>query len=164
MRRVWEEVAEFPSYQVSNYGEFANIRTDREVQPSMNQLGHAKITLNHRGRQYTRSVALLVARAFVDSPQPHFDTPIHLDGDLMNCCAWNLMWRPRWFAIRYHKQFRLDTFHTDMGRRMDVESGIVYDSLKETCMANGLYYYDVIKSEVEGTFVFPTMQEFRPVH
>lgn len=161
MKRRWEQLVEFPNYEVSDMGEFVNARTDREVRPSMTQQGHAKITLSLDGRLTTRSAALLVARAFVEQPEPHFDTPIHLDGDLMNCAAHNLMWRPRWFAILYHKQFRFEQFHTDTATRVDVDSGEQYESLKEVCMKNGLYYQDVIQSCVQGGFVPITYQEFR---
>lgn len=163
MRRQWETLEEFPSYEVSNMGEFVNARTDREIHTSMTQQGHAKISLYKDGRLSTRSAALLVAQAFIDQEEDHFDTPIHLDGDLMNCMADNLMWRPRWFAIRYHKQFQYEDFHNDQGHRVDVETGDHYTSLKEVCTTNGLYYYDVLKSCVEGVFVPITFQEFRDV-
>jgi hypothetical protein len=163
MRRQWVTLEEFPNYEVSSLGEFVNARTDREVHTSMNQQGHAKITLSREGRLYTRSAALLVANAFLDRPEEHFDTPIHLDGDLMNCMVTNLMWRPRWFAIRYHRQFQYEDFHNDQNHRVELTSGETYHSLKEVCVSNGLYYYDVLKSCVEETFVPMTFQEFRDV-
>lgn len=165
MKIDWETLEEFPNYAVSNFGEFVNMRTDRDVRPSMNQMGHSKITLVRDRQQYTRSVAQLVAQAFVprDENDDHFDTPIHLDGDLMNCTAENLMWRPRWFAIRYQRQFQYEGFHNDQGHRIELISGDHYYSMKEVCTKNGLYFYDVIKSCVEETFVPMTYQEFRNV-
>lgn len=165
MKRDWETLEEFPQYAVSNFGEFVNMRTDRDVNPSRNQMGHAKVTLVSERQQYTRSVAQLVAQAFVprNEEDVHFDTPIHLDGDLMNCMADNLMWRPRWYAIRYQKQFQFEDFHNDQGHRQELNSGDIYTSMKEVCTTNGLYYYDVIKSCVEETFVPITFQEFRDV-
>jgi hypothetical protein len=162
-KRQWKTLEEFPNYEVSNFGEFFNARTDREVHTSMTQQGHAKITLSKDGRLATRSAALLVANSFIEQPDSHFDTPIHLNGNLMDCAADNLMWRPRWFAIRYHRQFNLDVFHLDQGHRVELNSNEHYYSLKEACVRNGLYYYDVIKSCVEETFVPITLQEFRDV-
>lgn len=130
----------------------------------MTQQGHAKITLSRDGRLSTRAVALLVAEAFLPKHElEHFDTPIHLNGDLMDCRAANLMWRPRWFAIRYHKQFYFDRFHLDQQHRVEMVSGETYHSMKEACTTNGIYFQDVIKSCVEGTFVPMTFQEFREV-
>jgi hypothetical protein len=161
VQRKWKELEEFPGYVVSNLGEFANMRTDREIRPSRTRQGHAKISLYKDGRLVTRSVALLVAEAFVAKADDHFDTPIHLNGDLMDCAADNLMWRPRWFAIRFHRQFYLEAFHDDQRERINVKTGEHYASMKELCMREGLYYYDVDKSCYEETFVPITYQEFR---
>ena len=164
LKREWKYIDGFPNYQVSNYAEFVNIRTDRELKPSKNQLGHIKVTLIQNRIPMTRSVAQIVAMAFLGPPDPpHFDTPIHLNGELDDCVADNLMWRPRWFAIKYHKQFRMDSFHTYRVRLMDRDTQEVYESLKEVCVKNGLYHGDVIKSYVEETYVPLTLQEFRLV-
>lgn len=160
MKLEWRELEEFPNYVVSNTGEFANMRTDREVRPSMNQLGHLKVTLHNQGRMYTRAVAPIVAKAFIPEERAEFNTPIHLDGDLRNCRVDNLMWRPRWFAIRYHKQFMWEAFHNHDIEIVEINSGRLYPSVKAACIENGLYYHDVVKSFWENTFVFPTWQEF----
>jgi hypothetical protein len=161
LNREWRDMEEFPKYQISNFGEFVNARTDREVRHSQTPQGHAKVTLVKDGRQTTRGVSLLVAKTFLPQPAPHFDTPIHLDGDFMNCRVDNLMWRPRWFAIRFHRQFQYEQFHQDLVKRIDLQTGEIYESLKDVCCTNGLYYQDVYQSEIEGTFTFPTGQEFQ---
>lgn len=159
----WRPLEAFPSYEISEEGSLYNARTHREMRPSMNQMGHAKITLLKDRIPCTRAVAPLVAETFLPDPPEYFNTIIHLDGDYMNCHASNLMWRPRWFAIKYHKQFQLPSFHQDVSPRYDVATGQEYGSLKELCMTNGLYYFDVIKSCDEETFVPLTYQEFRYV-
>lgn len=164
LKREWADIEEFPNYQVSNRAEFVNLRTQNSVIPSRNQMGHAKITLVKDRVPTTRSVAVIVANAFLGPPNPpHFDTPIHLDGQLMNCAADNLMWRPRWFAIRYHKQFRVERFYEYDVHIEDIETGEVYDSVKDVCITHGLHYMDVIRSYVEETYVPLTLQEFRRV-
>ncbi len=163
MKEKWYELDAFPDYAVSDQGYVANMKTGFPRKNSINQQGICKISLYQGSQLFTRSVALLVANAFIPRVQDHFDTVIHLDGDRMNCAAENLMWRPRWFTIKYHKQFMFESFHTDYGHRIDIESGKHYNSLKEVCTTNGLYYYDVIKSCVEETFVPLTYQEFRDV-
>lgn len=162
MNPQWVELAEFPDYAISDEGDIANIKTGMPRRPSINQQGILKISLYREGRLVTRSVAVIVAQAFLPPPEhDHFDTPIHLDGERQNCRADNLMWRPRWFAIKYHKQFRFEEFHTQYVNLIELESGARYSSLKEACMANGLYWYDVVKSFTEETFVPFTQQEFR---
>jgi hypothetical protein len=163
MKENWHELYEFPDYAISDQGSVANMKTGLPRMTSINQQGICKVSLYQENHLFTRSVAVLVANAFLSRSEDHFDTPVHLDGDRMNCAAENLMWRPRWFAIKYHKQFMLENFHLDHAHRVDIESGEHYYSLKEVCMKNGLYYYDVVKSCVEETFVPITYQEFRNV-
>ena len=161
MRHDWRQVFGFPSYQVNSLGAFTNARTGREVSTSLTPNNHVKINLYRDGQIHTRSAALLVAKTFLEEPKENWDTPIHLDGDKTNCAADNLMWRPRWFAIRYHRQFEYESFHSDKRKFQDVKSGDVYYGMKEVCMANGLYWYDVEKSATENTFVPLTYQYFR---
>lgn len=161
----WEEIAEFPDYAVSNFGDVINMRFGgTPVRPSPNQYGVVRVGLVKDRRQYTRALALLVATAFVPVPNdnPIFDTPIHLDGDQFNCKAENLMWRPRWFAIKYHKQFRSDAFLTSRPVHIyDILTETHYSSTREACIANGLYWFDVQQSYIEGRTTFPTGQSFR---
>ncbi len=163
MRVQWHELDDFPDYAVSELGDITNIKTGMPRKLSINGQGIVKISLYNRSRQLiTRSVARLVAEAFVPRPDADtFDTPIHLDGDQRNCRADNLVWRPRWFAIKYHKQFRNPEFHIARGTFIDIDSEEVYDSIKDICVRNGVFWQDVIKCVTEETFVFPTYQKFR---
>ncbi|MGB4819126.1 MAG: hypothetical protein WBP33_08420 [Saprospiraceae bacterium] len=163
MRVQWYELEEFPDYAVSEQGDIANIKTGIPRKLSINGQGIVKITLYDTRKQLvTRSVARMVAEAFVPKPdQEIFDTPIHMDGELTNCRADNLVWRPRWFAIKYHRQFRNPEFHIARGTFIDIDSEEVYDSIKDICVRNGVFWQDVIKCVTEETFVFPTYQKFR---
>jgi hypothetical protein len=164
MKEEWIDLKEFPDYVISTSGEIVNMKWGgHPINYSRNQQGLPKVTLVRDNRPFTRSPARLVAETFIPEEREVFDTPINLDGDRMNCGVENLMWRPRWFAIKYHKQFMFENFHSDFAHRVDIESGEHYYSLKEVCMRNGLYYFDVIKSCVEKTFVPITYQEFRNV-
>lgn len=163
MRIKWHELEEFPDYAVSEQGDIANIKTGMPRKLSINGQGIVKITLYNEQKQLvTRSVARMVAEAFVPRPDlDAFDTPIHMDGELTNCRADNLVWRPRWFAIKYHKQFRNAEFHAARGAFIDLDTEEVYDSIKDICVRNGVFWQDVIKCVTEETFVFPTWQKFR---
>jgi hypothetical protein len=163
MRELWHELDEFPDYAVSNLGQIHNIKTGMPRKTSMNQFGIVKISL-YQGRELiTRSVAVMVAEAFCDGQTEFFNTPIHLDGDRENCRADNLMWRPRWFAVQYHRQFHNEEFHNANVHIVDVDSGKEYYSVKEACMDLGLYYNDIYRSYVHGRPVPFTHQEFELV-
>lgn len=163
MTTRWQELDEFPDYAVNNLGEIHNIKTGMPRRTSINQQGIVKISL-YQGRELiTRSVAVMVAEAFVDGQTEFFNTPIHLDGDRENCRAENLMWRPRWFAVQYHRQFHIEAFHNSDVHIVEVNSGKEYYSNKDACMDLGLYYNDVYRSYVHEIPIPLTREEFRLV-
>ncbi len=107
MLENWQKIPEFPNYAVSNLGNILSINRDVVLVTGFNQQGIRFARFYDHNRQIVRSVAKLVADAFLEPPErPEvFDTPIHLNGDHADCRAENLAWRPRWFAVKYHRQF-----------------------------------------------------------
>lgn len=163
MKERWHELEEFPDYAVSDLGDVVNIKTGMPRRTSLNQQGIVKISL-YQGRELiTRSVAVMIAEAFCDGQTEFFNTPIHLDGDRENCRADNLMWRPRWFAVQYHRQFESEEFHKMNVHIEELTTGKEYFSAKEACMDLGLYYNDVYRSYVHSTQIPLTRHEFRMV-
>lgn len=161
MRERWAELPEFPDYAVSSLGEVHNIKTGMPRRTSINQQGIVKISL-YKGRElFTRSVAVLVAESFCEGETEFFNTPIHLDGDRENCRSDNLMWRPRWFAVQYHRQFDQEDFHKMDVHIEEIGSGREYYSVKDACIDLGLYYNDVYRSYIHERPVPLTRQEFR---
>lgn len=164
-RERWEELEEFPDYAVSELGEIVNIKSGFPRKTSINQQGIVKISLYKNGKELiTRSVAVMVAEAFCEGQNEFFNTPIHLDGDRENCRADNLMWRPRWFAVQYHRQFQSPEFHNSNVHIVDLESGIEFESVKEACMHFGLYYNDVYRSYIHEEPTRFMRREFRLVN
>lgn len=162
MSERWYELDEFPDYAVNDLGEVHNIKSGMPRKNSINQYGIVKISLYKNGRELiTRSVAVMVAEAFVPGQTDFFNTPIHLDGDRENCRAENLMWRPRWFAVQYHRQFNKEEFHDSDVHIEHLQTGKEYYSNKDACMDLGLYYNDVYRSYVHGQPIPLTRDEFR---
>lgn len=156
----WKVIREFPNYSVSNEGKVRNDHTGRILSQSLNQQGIPQVGLTNETGYHKRAVAPLVAHAFIPRPFGPFDTPINLDGDRTNNRVENLMWRPRWFAVMYHKQFKhpyefhLDTPIIDL-KTQDVSP----DSL--TCAKRyGLLEQDIVLSIGHRTYVWPTYQRF----
>lgn len=103
----WSDIEEFPEYGVSSQGRVVNDATSRTMAINYNRQGIAMVKIQKNGLQYTRSVALLVARAFLDEPKnSSYNSIIYLNGDHTDCRAMNLMWRPRWYALKYHQMFQ----------------------------------------------------------
>lgn len=162
----WEKIEGFEDYEINNMGIVMNSGRGNFLMHTENQQGIACVHLYKGRSQYLRSVAVIVAKTFLDPPPSEiFDTPIHLDGDRMNCRALNLAWRPRWFAVMYHRQFRNFTpIVQDPFMLMDKESEETYANEFEAAMKHGLLASRVYMSACNGDPVFPTGQVFEFVN
>lgn len=164
----WLPLDEFEGYWISDEGRVLNERFSVQAQHKvetfikikLNQFGHAYVGMMKDGLQFKRGVALLVSENFIELPKLKMSTPtpIHVDGDLANCRATNLQWRPRWFAIKYSRQFRQNL--GDAGPVRNINTGVVYQSIWDVVFEHGVLFNDVIKSIINVTWVFPLMQRF----
>jgi hypothetical protein len=159
----WVLVEGFPKYSVNRLGQVRRDSFDRFVRPQMNQTGSVYVPLMRDGVLKQRSLALIVAKAFLPEPTPPFDTPINLNGDRWDCRVENLMWRPRGFAIRYHQQFKTPyerPVKAPLRARDDRE--VFPDSLS-AAKRYGLLERDVVLSMQYNTYAWPTYQIFELV-
>ena len=157
---AWVIIDEFPDYSISNHGRVRSERSGRLLRVNMGRGGHTSVGL--MGLEPTnvrRSITRLVADYFMEPP-PHnaFDTPVHLNGNVPDCHLYNLMWRPRWFAVKFHAQFR-DPFYIP-DQIADRDTGTVYDNPLHAAQANGLLIDDIMNSLLHETNVWPTNQVF----
>jgi hypothetical protein len=105
----------------------------------------------------------MVARAFLSEPSDIFDTPIQLDGDPANCNVDNLMWRPRWYAIQYKRQFR-ERYDNPINTPIrSVADGETFSNSLEAACRYGLLEREVVLSVVNRTPAWPTYQYFELV-
>lgn len=93
------------NYSVCEWGRVRNNKTQRELALSKNKQGFLYVKIIINGHEYIRSVAVMVAETYHGEAQPPFNSIIHLDNDRQNCSAENLKWRPRGYALQYHRQF-----------------------------------------------------------
>lgn len=162
MQEEWRTLEAYPRYGVSNFGDIRNLETERPVVPSKNQQGHLKVNLFDEGRHYTRSIAHLVADAFLPPPERNdFISLIHYDGNKMNCRADNLAWRPRHFVLNYHKQFHDPWFQSSSSPVIDIGTGRLYETAQEAALEHGLLFKEVMFSAQNRGYVWPTYQRFR---
>jgi len=155
----WLPVREFPGYSISDEGKVRNDRFGKERKINRTRDGNLTVAFFAGGRLYNRSLAHLVAEAFVDRPRQTFNTPIYLDGDKGNCRAANLMWRPKWFAMRHREQFKL-TLPDYPHPVRNIYTGTIYDTVWDVVFDRGVLYNDVVLSIYNKTYVFPLFQTF----
>jgi len=158
---TWRPIPEFPNYEVSNYGQVANIVSGRIMALNMNQYDVVFVGVWDGGMQFKRSVPLLVAKAFIPQPYHAYDTPINLDGDRWNNTVENLEWRPRWFAVKYNRQFRYRYRHHIRFQIEDMATGEISANSLECAKRYGLLEEDLVDSISNRTYVWPTYQQFR---
>jgi len=157
----WRVIQEFPNYSVSDSGDIRHDRLERIVKPRVNNYGLFYVGLVKKGVQQNRSVALLVANAFLMTARSlSFDTPINLDGDRGNNKAANLQWRPRWFAREYIRQFheKLNTINSPI---QEEQSKAIFEGGSwEASTTFGLLNRDLVMSVYNQSRVWPTYQRF----
>lgn len=155
---VWKVIDEFPDYQISNLGRVYNIRADHFMRTSVNNHGHVKISLKeqYQSIRHTRSVAGLVAEAFVDPPNDLCDAVIILDGNFENLRASNLEWRPRWYAWKYTRQLKAwqPIYYRNLPVK-NITTENLYNSIVEAGMREGLLFEDIWRSTYTRANIFP---------
>lgn len=156
----WSPVQDFPNYSVSNLGRLRREHTGRIIPPQVNQRGALYVPMWRDGQQYQRALGLLIARAFVPPLNKEFDHIIQLDGDRTNCQAENLMWRPRWFAIQYNRQWREHHPYRITDPIVDLATELVYDGTGGVAITFGLLEKDILLSILNRTYAWPTYQQF----
>jgi len=160
LEEQWMLIDGFEDYGISNYGRVENVATGRILSLSRNQFGVVNVGLMRDGVQYHRSVPLLVASAFLPIHPDPFNTPINLDGDRNNNHVDNLVWRPRWFASKYNRQFRHPYHNSLTTPLVDIKTGEITENSFECAMRYGLLEEELVMAVLNRTYVWPTYQQF----
>lgn len=156
----WVPLLGYPGYSISNLGRVRNDNRERVLTVVQMPTSYVYVGLIKDGVQVKRSVSKLVSEAFLPKPSiPSFTTPIHFDGDLSNCRVSNLDWRPRWFAIKHTRQFRIK-LHEYPDPVRELKTGEIFDNTWKAVLRYGLLYMDLVLSIFNKTYVFPTMQTY----
>ena len=155
----WAPIPDFSRYSVNEFGLVRNDETERVLRQVRLPDGRMKVGLMRNGIQHQRQVSRLVLHAFVPNADPErSNTPIHLDGNLSDCSAYNLAWRPLWFAKVYTHQFRMGYPDTPAIRNLDTTE--VYSGIWELVTKYGLIRNHVLEALGRGYEVYPVMQRF----
>jgi hypothetical protein len=156
----WEPVRGFPGYSINAKGQVRHDKNQRLVRPRYNQYGVPYVGLMKGWQQYNRGLARLVATAFLSLPTDIFNTPIHLDGDQSNCHVDNLMWRPRWYAVKYKRQFEHRIPDGIDSPVHAIHEGERFPNTFAAACRYGLLEKEVVASIHTRTPAWPTYQQF----
>ena len=96
----------YEGYDVSDRGRVRNTVTGRILRSHPNGSGIEHVGLYLGGIRSNKAVGVLVAKAFLESPpNENYTTVVHRDGNQKNNSYENLEWRPKWFTVKYNKEF-----------------------------------------------------------
>lgn len=157
----WLQIVQFPGYAVSNLGRIRNTVTGHILAITANTRGIAIVGLVRGGVQHKRSVAVLVADAFITHARSlYFNTPINLDGNKFNNVVDNLAWRPLWFARKYTQQFQIGPH--GFGRRViENETEEVFEDSWVASITRGVLEREIVFSIMRQSWVFPIYRTYR---
>lgn len=159
----WEVIKDYSRYVINPEGVVKARDTGREMKTRQNKQSFVMITLmDDDGKKHTRSVALMVAQAYLPKPpNPSYNSVIHLDNDRGNCNANNLMWRPRWYAMLYRRMFKEHPSNTSV---LIEETGEIFGTLREACVKYGLYDKHTYIDMYNGDRCFHYNYKFKPFY
>ena len=149
MNEEWIDMPDYPGYAVSNLGRVMNTKLDFKILTLFrNNRGIINVYMSCGKKQVCRSVAILVAKHWLEPhPDRHYDTPTHKDGDRSNCRVENLVWRPRWYAVRYHKEVNDPTREIYFRYLIRCEeTGEIFKNSREVSRAYGALEWDIINN------------------
>lgn len=156
----WATIEDFPDYAVSSEGNIRNKNTGRIMRTSSNQYDVLMVGLMRDGKQHKRSVPLLVLNAFMPERSSNFDTPINLNGHRTDNRLENLVWRPRWYAVLYNRQFAEPYEHPIVTPIRDPATGRIFPNSFSVATHYGLLEKDIVLSILNRTVVWITYQRF----
>jgi hypothetical protein len=80
---LFRKIQNYNNYSISNMGNVRNDRTNRILQPEINNKGYYTVNLNKNGKMKTMRVHRLIAVAFLNNPdgKPCID---HTNNDKLN--------------------------------------------------------------------------------
>jgi hypothetical protein len=159
----WRPVMGFRGYSINPLGQVIRESTGRLLLPRYNQYSVPYVGLMREWEQCIRSLPLLVAWAFVPRESEYFNTPIQLDGDVTNCRADNLMWRPRAYAVKYKRQFEQRYDNPIEEPILAIKEGVSFPNSLAAACCYGLLEREVVLSIVNRTPAWPTYQYFELV-
>lgn len=158
MEEEWRIVKDFPKYEVSNFGHVRKIGKTTPLSPKKAKGDAWFVKLSRDGIPYSKTLKTLVSEAFVPKPEGHdpnvFDTPVLCALTTDDVRADKIVWRPRWFAIKYRRMINDLPYYWDMAV-LNLNTGNQHASILTASLRDGVLMSDIYRSAGEGRTTFP---------
>lgn len=177
MEEVWKPIIGFEDqYEVSNYGNVCRMEGIVKNHPNSFKLiqrhsistrvntkryGYVECHLFKDNKEYLKKVHRLVAEAFIPNPN-NLPEVNHIDGNKQNNCVDNLEWCTHIDNIIHAWNNQLATSNHRKQKVRCIETGVVYDSIKECADAMNINR-DCISNYLRGKARFAGNHTFERV-
>lgn len=157
MNEHWEELEDYPGYEVSDRGRVRNARTNRILKQSDNGSGSMIVNLQRYKRAHVCQVRWLVAGIFLGIPDDLDSIPQHKDGNYRDCSAENLEWMSR--SDVHWRLYQKGRGQDPDNRPIEiVTTGEVYPNIFECAKAIGGYARDIHRSMYNYQYTYKGLQ------
>ena len=145
---TWKVIDEVPIYQVSTLGRVKNSLTGSLIHLQKRKKGYVKVSLYENGKEYTRDVHRLVAKAFIPNPDNLPDVN-HDNGHKDDNRVGNLYWCTRKENMQHAIETGLFTPKAPEPIRSPVrivETGEVFPSISDCAKAIGGSVINIVQA------------------
>lgn len=129
------------NYDVDKFGIVINCKTGKLLNQHKDKAGYLRVTLCEKGKQHRIAVHRLVAMKYIPNPQ-NLPQVNHKDGNKQNNSVENL----EWCDARGNQQHRRYVLKVGNRKVKRVETGTVYDSIKQASEENQTYIPNIIRA------------------
>lgn len=105
----WKIYPEFPTYEVSTYGQVRNKKRGNIIKQREDKDGYLVVNLSFEGKKYHRRVNRLIATAFIPNPD-NLEIADHIDRNRKNNHVSNL----RWVSITQNNRNKISNSKIDI--------------------------------------------------
>jgi hypothetical protein len=113
MKEIWKDIKGYEGiYQVSNYGNVKNIKTNKMKVPNLSNKGYLRVLLSNNKIKKQCSIHRLVADAFIDNPF-NLKQVNHKDENKLNNNVNNLEWCTCQYNVDYSISKKINQYDLD---------------------------------------------------
>lgn len=131
----------FENYSVSDDGIVQNNRTGKILRQQEDKNGYMRVILTKDGKQKRFGVHRLVALTYLEN-ENNLPQINHIDGDKKNNSVNNL----EWVTGQQNQQHRRKVLKSGLVKVRCVETGMIYESIKEAAEENSTYVPNIVRA------------------